>query len=150
MAAPKGNNFSDGRDTLYKPEYDEQARKLCLLLNATDGKLAEFFGVCEATIYNWKLKHPSFLEAIQHGKDFADAEVANSLYNRAVGGVKITKERIADGRIVELSEELAADVNAARLWLSVRQGKIWRERTEQRVVLSDDFDEVVSSDDESE
>lgn len=148
MAAPKGNDFSPGRDTLYKPEYDEQARKLCLLLNATDKQLADFFGVNPSTIYEWKNKHPSFSKAVREGKDFADANVANSLYNRAVGGVTIKKERVVDGSIVELKEELAPDVNAAGMWLRARQPKVWRERTEQRVVLSDDFEEVMNAKDD--
>ncbi|SDY78195.1 hypothetical protein [Nitrosomonas sp. Nm33] len=38
-----------GRPTSYRPEYAEQAYKLCLL-GATDKQLAEFFNVVESTI----------------------------------------------------------------------------------------------------
>src|SRR3990170_280949 len=73
-----------GRPSKYQEEFAEQARKLCLL-GATDGELADFFEVCEATINNWKHEHPGFLESIRAGKIKADAEVADSLYRRATG-----------------------------------------------------------------
>lgn len=74
----------NGRPAKYKEEYDEQVRKLCLL-GATDKELADFFNVCEATINNWKNKHPSFLESIKKGKHVADATVAEKLFHRATG-----------------------------------------------------------------
>ena len=42
-----------GRPTDYKPEYCEQATKLCKL-GATDAELGDFFEVTEQTINNWK------------------------------------------------------------------------------------------------
>ena len=55
-----------GVKSTYKPEYAEQARKLCLL-GATDKELADFFGCNEATINNWKARRPDFLESIKEG-----------------------------------------------------------------------------------
>ena len=48
-----------GRQSLYDPSMNEQARKLALL-GLTDGEIAEFFGVDESTINNWKISHPAF------------------------------------------------------------------------------------------
>jgi hypothetical protein len=73
-----------GRPTDYRPEYNEQAYKLCLL-GHTDAELAAFFDVQESTINNWKLAYPEFLESIKKGKDIADSEVAAKLYHRATG-----------------------------------------------------------------
>jgi hypothetical protein len=42
-----------GRPNKFKPEYIEQARKLCKF-GHTDPELAEFFGVHLQTINNWK------------------------------------------------------------------------------------------------
>lgn len=42
-----------GRPTLYREEYAEQARKLCLL-GTTDAELADFFNVAVDTINEWK------------------------------------------------------------------------------------------------
>jgi hypothetical protein len=67
-----------------REEYDEQARKLCLL-GATDAELADFFGVSEQTLNTWKKVHPKFLESMNRGKIIADAEVAEKLYHRACG-----------------------------------------------------------------
>jgi len=53
----------NGRPTRYKKEYNEQARKLCLL-GSTDKSLADFFDVSEATINNWKIQHSKFLKSM--------------------------------------------------------------------------------------
>ena len=72
------------RPTKYKAEYAEQARKLCLL-GATDADLAEFFEVTESTINKWKKDHKGFSESLKAGKRLADADVAERLYQRAMG-----------------------------------------------------------------
>ncbi len=53
-----------GRPTDFKNEYVELAYNYCLL-GATDKELATFFNVCEATINNWKISNPDFLESIK-------------------------------------------------------------------------------------
>ena len=73
-----------GRPTRYKAEYTEQAFKLCLL-GATDANLADFFEVSEKTINTWKDVHPEFLQSLKAGKDEADANVGERLYQRALG-----------------------------------------------------------------
>ena len=96
-----------GAPTKYRPEYDEQARNLCLL-GATDKELAVFFGVQESTINNWKLEHKTFLESIKEAKEGADAKVANSLYEKA----------------------LAGDTTAMIFWLKNRRKQHWRDKQE--------------------
>jgi RNA polymerase-interacting CarD/CdnL/TRCF family regulator len=73
-----------GRPTKYNEKYPNQAYKLCLL-GATDEELANFFEVCEDTINEWKNVHDEFSVSIKKGKINADANVANSLYKRALG-----------------------------------------------------------------
>ena len=73
-----------GRPTKYKPEYAEQAYKLCLL-GAIDADMADFFNVEVSTLNNWKSEFPEFLESIKKGKMLADANVASRLYQRAMG-----------------------------------------------------------------
>ena len=141
-----------GRPTEYRDNFPEQARKLCLL-GATDESLADFFNVCTATISTWKLKHPAFLEALKSGKEMADAKVAESLFNRACGfSTKEAKVASVDGKItdiVEVDKHYPPDATAAIFWLKNRQPKSWRDRVEQRVTMSDDFDDVMGSDDDS-
>lgn len=120
----------NGRPTKYQKAYDEQARKLCLL-GYTDVQLADFFGVAESTIHKWKLDFPSFSEALKAGKANADAELALTLYERAKGGKRIVKQKVADGAIVDLEEELPPDTTAIIFWLKNRQPKLWRNNPEQ-------------------
>ena len=73
-----------GRPSLYKEEYNDQAYKLCLL-GATDKELADFFDVVEDTINKWKKRYENFSVSIKRGKTIADSNVADKLYQRALG-----------------------------------------------------------------
>lgn len=121
-----------GQPSLYRPEYAEQARKLCLL-GATDAELADFFRVAESTINNWKDAYPEFLESITRGKIQADAEVADKLFQRACGyshsAVKIMQNN-GEPVIVDYVEHYPPDTQAASLWLRNRQPKKWRDKQE--------------------
>lgn len=117
----------------YKAEYDNQAYKLCLL-GATDKELANFFNVCEDTIYEWKKVHPSFSEALKNGKEVADAEIASKLYHRAKGydcPEVITATHA--GQItdtMEVTKHYPPDTTAAIFWLKNRQRGKWRDKQE--------------------
>lgn len=134
-----------GRPTAYRQEFCEQAYKLCLL-GHTDAELAKFFGVSEATVNNWKQDYPEFLESIKDGKEIADAEVAKSLYNRAIGyshdDVEIKVVANGDNmgsRIVEVPvvKHYPPDTGAAMAWLKNRQPKNWRDKQEIEVTNVD-------------
>lgn len=122
-----------GRPEKYLKEYADLAYKFCLL-GADDANLAEFFCVEEKTINNWKQKHPEFLQSIKKGKNIADAEVAHSLYKRAVGyeheAVKIFNDK--DNGITEAPyiEHYPPDTGAAIIWLKNRQKAKWRDKQE--------------------
>lgn len=119
-----------GRDSKYHVEFNEQARKLCLL-GATDEELANFFAVCVATINNWKAQYPAFLASIREGKIAADAQVADSLFRRATGENIIVEKAIKDGDkyvTVKLSQFVPGEVAAQRLWLLNRRKGQWRDK----------------------
>lgn len=127
-----------GRPTDYKEEYNEQAYKLCLL-GATDKELADFFNVCEATINNWKIDVPEFLESIKKGKDLADANVADRLYQRALGfehpseEIKVVSNGQGEGSSIErvpITKIYPPDTTAAIFWLKNRQKDKWRDKQE--------------------
>src|SRR5712691_3726124 len=129
-----------GRPTIYRPELATLARKLALL-GATDQEMADALGIDQGTLDRWKTRHKEFRIAIQHGKIRADAEIAQSLYNRARGmslpAVKIFQGTPEGGPvIVPHREHLPPDVGAAKLWLSRRQPEKWRERREVNVTGS--------------
>ena len=116
------------RPTKYKPEYNEQVYKLCLL-GATDKELADFFNVSEQTINAWKEKDTEFLESLKRGKDDADYTVADSLYQRAKG-YTTSEDRILDGGVVTLKKDVPPDTTACIFWLKNRRPKHWRDKQE--------------------
>lgn len=121
-----------GRDSKYQPEFNEQARKLCLL-GAVDDELADFFGVCVRTIQNWKSEFPAFLHSINEGKVSADAEVADSLYRRATGEHIVIEKLVKKGddfEKVSLKQFIPGEVQAQRLWLLNRRKGNWRDKQE--------------------
>lgn len=119
-----------GRPSSYKPEYVEQARKLCQL-GATDMELADFFEVNVLTIYRWRIAHPEFCNAMDLGKEAPNTRVKRSLYNRAVG-YSYASEKVFQyqGEIVraETIEHVPPDANAAFLWLKNREPDEWRDK----------------------
>jgi hypothetical protein len=73
-----------GQRTKYKPEYVDQAKKLCGM-GATDAEIAHFFNVSVPTLSSWAVIHEDFGAALQEGGAVADERVKRSLYERAVG-----------------------------------------------------------------
>jgi len=123
MAAKK----AIGRPSTYKPEFAEQAAKLCAL-GATDYELADFFGVNTLTIYRWKNSHEDFCKAVIVGKEHADERVERSLYNRAVGYTFESEKVFNDkGSIVRapIKEHVPPDPGAAMNWLKNRKRRDW-------------------------
>lgn len=135
-----------GRPSKYKPEYVEQAHKLCLL-GATDAQLADFFQVNEDTINEWKKVHQDFSESLKQGKFEADSTVAQKLFHRATGYTHPAVKIFADPKTgtkmkVEYEEHYAPDTTACIFWLKNRQPAMWRDKVEQ--VHSGDLNLTVS------
>jgi len=118
-----------GRPTAYKPEYAEQAMRLCLL-GAVDSELGDFFGVSEQTINAWKGRYPDFLESLRRGKTEADSRVAERLYARAIG-YEHEEEKLWNhqGQVIraETTKHYPPDTMAAALWLKNRRSQDWRD-----------------------
>lgn len=117
------------RPTKYKKEFAEQARKLCLL-GAIDDDLADFFGVIDKTIDNWKKQHPEFLCSLKKAKVESDAKVVKSLYQRATGyDHPDTHFASYEGEIIseEYIKHWPPDVTACIFWLKNRQPDKWRD-----------------------
>lgn len=130
-----GEKFG-GRPTKHKKEYNEQSYKLCLL-GATDKDLADFFEVEESTINNWKSEFPEFLESIKRGKLIADANVADRLYQKALGyehddiELKVVSNGNNSGSEVQkvpVRKYYPPDTTAAIFWLKNRRSKDWRDK----------------------
>lgn len=107
------------------------------LLGATDKELAQAAGVSEVTINAWKREHPDFLKSLKDGKAVADANVAKSLYRRALGyahpAVKILavargNNQGSDVEQVPYVERYPPDTVAAMFWLKNRRPDLWRDK----------------------
>lgn len=120
-----------GRPTSYKPEYVKQAAKLAKL-GATDIEIADFFGVAEATLNNWKNSQPGFLESLKVAKEEADQRVERSLYRRALGfeheAVKIFCSKDGEVTQVPYREVVPPDTTACIFWLKNRKKDQWRDK----------------------
>ncbi len=128
-----------GAPSSYKPEFVEQARKLCAL-GATDVDLGDFFGVRRQTIWDWGLRHEDFADALKAGKAAADERVARSLYHRAVG-YTFDSEKVFQfqGAVVRapIREHVPPDTTAAIFWLKNRRKDEWRDRQEHELTGKD-------------
>lgn len=126
-----------GRPSEYRPEFAEQARKLCQL-GATDVEIGDFFEVSVRTIYRWKADHDEFCHALKAGKEIADERVERSLYQRAVGythdAVKIFMPAGASEPVyAPYREHNPPDTTAAIFWLKNRRKDDWRDKQEHEI-----------------
>lgn len=122
------------RPSKYKPEFAQQAAKLCAL-GATDQEIADFFEVTARTIYRWKADFDEFCQALKAGKDVADERVERSLYQKAIGyeqdEVKIFMPANAAAPVyAPYRAKIAPDTTAAIFWLKNRRPAEWREKVE--------------------
>ena len=135
-----------GRPTKYKKEFCVQAEKLCRK-GFIDTEIADFFEVDVATINRWKQAHPEFCESLKSGKRHSDSKVEDALYNRALGyEFEEVKEELEGDTVTKTTKtrkQLAGDTTAQIFWLKNRQPEKWRDKTETRVTLSDDFDSLM-------
>lgn len=118
-----------GRPTKYKPEYAEQAGKLCKL-GAIDSHLADFFEVTISTINQWKIQFPEFSESLKLYKEQADSRVEQSLYSRALGYEHDEVDiRVIEGQVVKtpIRKYYPPDTTAMIFWLKNRT-KEWRDK----------------------
>lgn len=133
MATTKPKKSNAGRPSKMTPDICEQARKLCLL-GATDVEMADFFGVCEATFNNWKRDYPEFLESLKEGKIQADANVANSLYNRAIG-YSHAEDKVFNNNgtplIVPTIKHYPPCPTSIAIWLNNRQSAKWKRQQQE-------------------
>lgn len=131
----------------YNDHTNEQVYRLALL-GLTDAEICVIVGISEHTLLYWKRNKKGFKEALERGKTPADARVADSLFQAAVGyshkDVHILSNRIKktyydeDGKIdyieesnkpllIPIIKHYPPNVVAAIKILALRQRENWAE-----------------------
>ena len=124
-----------GRPTLYRPEHASRGRQLCAR-GATNLDLAGRFGVARSTIGQWIATHSEFAEAVQQGRDLADATAVESLFRRVTGydhqADKVFLYR-GETRTASYTAHVPPETRACMFWLRNRRPEDWREISERAV-----------------
>lgn len=126
----EGSTHPGGRPTKYQDSFNKTVYKLSLL-GLTDKEMADVLGIAESTFYLWMIEHEKFSEAVKAGKEIADAEVAEALYQRAKGySHKETDVKVVEGKIVrtQITKHYPPDTAAAIIWLKNRRRQNWRDK----------------------
>jgi transposase-like protein len=99
------------------------------LLGCTDAQIAAAFDIALTTLKNWRRQYPAFAEAMRRGKLEADAEVAVSLRQRALGYShpdSVITTHLGKVTITRVKKHYPPDTQAAAIWLYNRQPAMWR------------------------
>lgn len=139
----KRNSKGPGQPTKYDSRYPQMAYEACLA-GATDAELADYFGIAQSTLYEWKNAHPEFSEAIKKGKAPADATIAAAIFERAKGAEWVEEQAIKvkrveydngkrvfeteDVKVVEVTRRAPPDTTAGIFWLKNRRPQDWNDR----------------------
>lgn len=117
--------------------HDEEVYRLALL-GKTVKEIAVVFGHSQSTINRWFKQYPSFWEAVNRGRAYADAKVAEGLFKRATGFeidsekhfVVSTGDFKQDVKVVQTKTYFPPDPGAAMNWLKNRQPDTWRDKVD--------------------
>lgn len=97
----------------------------------TNEQIAENIGIAPCTLYDWQKKQPKIAEALKTGKDYADVQVENALYKRAVGYSydEVSVEESPKGTTTRTTTKMVIpDTVAGIFWLKNRRPQDWRDK----------------------
>ena len=139
----------------YNPKYHDPWAWSLASKGATDEEIADAMGISRKTIQRWSYTTDasgekvltSFGEALQTGKEVADARVEQSLYKRCLGYDVEEEEKIIDvnrdgsskiGKISTKKRHIPPDTMAIMYWLNNRSRKTGEWSQRQEVTLSNE------------
>ena len=132
-----------GRPSKYWPELHNGLARAYAMAGLSLDVIAGRLDIALSTLYEWKDKYPLFSEALSAGKQYADDVVEASLFQRATGydhkAVKIFMPANAEEPVyAPYVEHVPPDVTAAKLWLTNRKPRQWKEKMELDANISTD------------
>ena len=111
----------------------------------SDQQIAKNIGISRSTLNEWRKKYPDISDTLKKGKEVADAEVENALYQKCIGHkvqlkktFKVKKieyndagKKIKEEENLETGEDevyIPPDTKAIIFWLTNRMREDWKER----------------------
>lgn len=110
----------------------------------SDERIAKHIGISRSTLNEWKKKHQTIKEALGTGKEIANRQVENALFQLTQGGtVKVKKvfklkktqyengKKISEEEYLEAREEeeyISPDFKAISFWLRNKAPEDWRDK----------------------
>ena len=142
-----------GRPSKYNPKYHVPWAKSLAMEGKTDEEIADRLGIARSTLSKWKSENKEFAEALEIGKESADAEVELSLYKWAIGyrykEKKVIVQMDKDGnqmpaRIETVEKEIVPDVTAQIFWLKNRKPDKYRDKQDIAIEKDKDIKIIVA------
>ena len=142
-----------GRPSKYNPKYHVPWAKSLAMEGKTDEEIADRLGIARSTLSKWKSENKEFAEALEIGKESADAEVELSMYKRAIGyrykEKKVIVQMDKDGnqmpaRIETVEKEIVPDVTAQIFWLKNRKPDKYRDKQDIAIEKDKDIKIIVA------
>lgn len=114
-----------------------------------DEEIAHIFDVRTRTIHNWK-KDPDFFHSLKENKEYADAMMERSLYERGMGYEHEEDEIFCHPKtgkvtVVKIVKHYAPDPTSIIFWLKNRKPKEWRDKVDIDHGFSDENYEKLRS-----
>jgi hypothetical protein len=98
--------------------------------------------VARSTIDLWIATHPEFAEAVQQGRDVADATAVESLFTRVTGynhqAEKVFLHR-GETRTASYTAHVPPETRACMFWLRNRRPEDWQAKAEAAPEVTDDM-----------
>lgn len=123
----------DGRPTVYREEFVQQAYIACTDGGFTNRNLAKLFGVHINTIINWIREIKEFGDAVRKGKDEYDSAKIEKALNRRALGFRYTEtikevdsENAALAVTKTIRKFIPPDTKACEIWLCNRNPARWK------------------------
>ena len=121
-----------GAKTAYDPTYHPKMIIWMCRTGATDEEIAREFGISVRQLYRWYRSYYELCQAKKEGKEYADCQVEDGLFRRALGYEIDEAEVVAskDGkpsRVKKTKRHIPPDVTACIFWLKNRKPQKWRD-----------------------
>lgn len=101
---------------------------------AADGlsneQIADNLGIATSTFHEYRKAYSEFADAIKKGKEVADYQVQNALFETATGFTYYEEVTNAIGDVVRVEKYAKPNTTAQIFWLKNRSPEKWRDKTE--------------------